>query len=94
MTMLGLMTTESLFTWLNVIADILLGLGFFQLSFIGSTRAKIIIDDKTRLLGLWSAGIFFLTATFGILRESATFAGDEAYVMFDMAQLATSGAPH
>jgi hypothetical protein len=92
--MLGLMTTESLFTWLNVIADILLGLGFFQLSFIGSTRAKIIIDDKTRLLGLWSAGIFFLTATFGILRESATFAGDEAYVMFDMAQLATSGAPH
>eukprot|EP01044_Picomonas_judraskeda_P013474 COSAG03_NODE_2040_length_3195_cov_14.095284_3_plen_96_part_00 len=39
MSILDLTTTESLFTWLNVIADILLGLGFFQLSFIGSTRA-------------------------------------------------------
>ena len=89
-TMMALRTTESLFTWLNVVADILLGLGFFQLSFIGSKRAKIIVDDKTRLLGLWSAGIFFLTAVFGILRESATFVGDEGWVFFDLAATATS----
>lgn len=90
--MMGLMlqTTESLFTWLNVLADLLLGLGFFQLSFIASTRAKIIVDDKTRLLGLWTAGIFFLTALFGILRESATFVGDEGWVLFDLLGLATS----
>ena len=30
MAMLGLQTTESLFTWLNVLAELLLGLGFFQ----------------------------------------------------------------
>ena len=90
LTMMALRTTESVFTWLNVLADLLLGLGFFQLSFIGSKRAKIIVDDKTRLLGLWSAGIFFLTALFGILRESATFIGDEGWVFFDMAATATS----
>ena len=90
LTMMALQTTESLFTWLNVVADILLGLGFLQLSFIGSKRAKVILDDKTRLLGLSSAGLFFLTATFGILRESAAFVGDEGYIFFDMAATATS----
>lgn len=90
LTMMALQTTESLFTWLNVVAEMLLGLGFLQLSFIGSKRAQVILDDKTRLLGLWSAGLFFLTAAFGILRESATFVGDEGYIFFDMAATATS----
>ncbi len=90
MLMLGLMTTESLFTWVNIVSEVLLGLGFFQLSFIGSQRAKIIVDGKTRLLGLWTAGIFFLTALFGILRESSSLVGDEGWILFDMLQLATS----
>lgn len=89
-TMIGLQTTESIFTWLNVVAAMLLGLGFLQLSFIGTERAQIIVDDKARLLGLWTAGMFFLTALFGILRESSTLVGDEAWILFDMLGTATS----
>jgi len=84
MMQMSLQVVESLFSWLNVLADLLLGLGFFQLSFIGHQRAKVIIDDRTRLLGLWTAGLFFICFGAGILRESSTIVGDGGWVLFDM----------
>ena len=54
-----LQAVESLFTWLNTFADLLLGLGFMQLSFLGSKRADIIFDSRTKLVGFWTGGLLW-----------------------------------
>ena len=88
---LALMTTESLFTWLNTFADLLLGVGFLQLSFLGSTRADIIFDHRTKLTGLWTAAIFLVCFFLGLLREYTNASGDHPlYVAMDLTVVALS----
>ena len=51
---------ESLFQWVNVFADLLLGIGFIMLSTLGSRRAAAIIDPRLKLVGAWTGGMFIL----------------------------------
>ena len=80
---LALNVTESLFSWLNVFADFLLGIGFIQLSFIGTQRAFVIMNNTTRLVGFWTGGLFLGAFVCGMMRETSTFAGDYAYILFE-----------
>ena len=72
---LGINVVESLFIWMNTFADFLLGAGFLQLSFLGSKRADIIFDHRTKLVGFWTGGFFIAAGVFGLFRE-VTISGD------------------
>jgi hypothetical protein len=84
----GLQTVEALFTWLNTFADFLLGIGFIQLSFIGTQRAFVIMNDTTRLVGFWTGGLFLAAFVMGMMRETSTIVGGDAYVLFSVLGLA------
>lgn len=66
--MMALNVVESLFTWLNVLADLLLGGGFILIATLGSARAAVIIDNKTRLVASWTGGVLMLAFIFGLLQ--------------------------
>lgn len=58
--MMTLEVVEALFQWVNVFADLLLGIGFIMLSTLGSRRAAAIIDARLKLIGAWTGAMFIL----------------------------------
>jgi hypothetical protein len=69
--MMTLQVVEALFDYLNVFADLLLGIGFVLMSTLGSRRAAVIIDNRTRLVGAWTGGLLLLAFLFGLLQVSS-----------------------
>lgn len=66
--MMTLTVVESLFTWLNVFADLLLGVGFVLIATLGSSRAAVIIDNKTKLVAAWAGAMLLLAFFSGLLQ--------------------------
>ena len=54
--------------WLNVFADLLLGIGFVLIAMLGSSRAAVIIDHKTKLVGAWTGAMLLFAFFFGLLQ--------------------------
>ena len=74
--MMTLNVVESLFTWLNVFADLLLGVGFILIATLGSSRAAVIIDNKTKLVAAWTGAMFLLAYFTGLLQVMLTGSGN------------------
>jgi hypothetical protein len=70
---LAIMVVESLFTWLNVLAFLLLAVGFLTLSYISAERASLVIYTYHRNLGYAIGGFFLLCFFCGLAREAFWF---------------------
>lgn len=70
--MMTLNVVESLFIWLNVFADLLLGVGFILIAMLGSSRAAVIIDNKAKLVAAWTGAMLLLAYFIGLLQAMLT----------------------